>query len=83
MAVSYKKLRKLFTDKDMKRKDLCAKAGISPVSVIQMGRNGYVTMEILLKNCAVIDCQIKDIMEIMPDFNNMKERWGDDNEYLC
>lgn len=28
MAVSYKKLWKLLIDKDMKKKDLCAKAGI-------------------------------------------------------
>ena len=33
MAVSYKKLWKLLIDKDMKKKDLCAKAGISPASV--------------------------------------------------
>lgn len=30
MAVSYKKLWKLLIDKDMKKKDLCEKAGISP-----------------------------------------------------
>ncbi len=30
MAVSYKRLWKLLIDKDMKKKDLCAKAGISP-----------------------------------------------------
>ena len=29
MSVSYKKLWKLLIDKDMKKKDLCAKAGIS------------------------------------------------------
>ena len=29
MAVSYKKLWKMLIDKDMKKKDLCAKAGIS------------------------------------------------------
>lgn len=40
MAVSYKKLWKLLIDKDMKKKDLCAKAGISPASVTKMGRNG-------------------------------------------
>ena len=32
MAVSYKKLWKLLIDRDMKKKDLCAAAGISPVS---------------------------------------------------
>ncbi len=37
MTVSYKKLWKLLIDKDMKKKDLCAKAGISPASVTKMG----------------------------------------------
>ena len=31
MAVSYKKLWKLLIDKDMKKKDLCAKAGIRKI----------------------------------------------------
>ena len=38
MAVSYKKLWKLLIDKDMKKKDLCARAGISSASVTKMGR---------------------------------------------
>lgn len=67
MAVSYKKLWKLLIDKDMKKKDLCAKAGISPASVTKMGRNGHVTTEILLKICTALDCQIEDIVEIVPD----------------
>ena len=64
MAVSYKKLWKLLIDKDMKKKDLCEKAGISPASVTKMGRNGHVTTEILatvykgniIKNL-IMDCQ--------------------------
>ncbi len=38
MAVSYKKLWKLLIDKDMKKKDLCIKAGISSASVTKMGK---------------------------------------------
>ena len=62
-----KKLWKLLIDKDMKKKDLCAKAGISPASVTKMGRNGHVTTEILLKICTALDCGVEDIMEIVPD----------------
>ena len=58
MSVSYKKLWKLLIDKDMKKKDLCEKAGISPASVTKMGRNGHVTTEILVKICAALDCRI-------------------------
>ena len=67
MAVSYKKLWKLLIDKDMKKKDLCEKAGISPASVTKMGRNGHVTTEILLKICTALDCGVEDIMEIVAD----------------
>ena len=67
MKVSYKKIWKLLIDKDMKKKDLCVKAGISPASVTKMGRNGHVTTEILQKICIALDCQIGDIVEIIPD----------------
>ena len=67
MSVSYKKLWKLLIDKDMKKKGLCEKAGISPASVTKMGRNGHVTTEILVKMCAALDCRIEDIVEIVPD----------------
>lgn len=67
MAVSYKKLWKLLIDKDMKKKDLCIKAGISPASVSKMGKNGHVTTEILLKICTALNCQVEDIMEIIPE----------------
>ena len=67
MAVSYKRLWKLLIDIEMKKKDLCAKAGISPASVTKMGRNGHVTTEILLKICTALNCQIEDIIEICPE----------------
>lgn len=67
MAISYKRLWKLLIDKDMKKKDLCVRAGISPASVTKMGRNGHVTTEILLKICIALNCQIEDIMEIVLD----------------
>ena len=67
MAVSYKKLWKLLIDKDMKKKDLCEKAGISSASITKMGRNGHVTTEILVKICTALDCKIEDIMEVVPD----------------
>lgn len=63
MSVSYKKLWKLLIDEDMKKKDLCERAGISPASVTQMGRNGHVTTVILVKICTALDCRIEDMIE--------------------
>lgn len=65
MSVSYKKLWKLLIDKDMKKKDLCAKAGISPTSVTKMGKGGHVTTEVLMKICAALECGVEDIMEVV------------------
>lgn len=67
MAVSYKKLWKLLIDRDMKKKELCEKAGISSASITKMGRNGHLTTEILVKICTALNCQIEDIMEVIPD----------------
>ena len=69
MAVSYKKLWKMLIDKDMKKKDLCEKAGISTASVTKMGKGGHVTTEVLVKICAAMECTMDDIMEIVPEKN--------------
>ena len=50
MAVCYKKLWKLLIDKDMKKKDLCEKAGISPASVTKLGIRKKVSVECPLKS---------------------------------
>ena len=65
MAVSYKKLWKMLIDKDMKKKDLCAIAGISSASVTKMGKGGHVTTEVLAKICTALECTLDDIMEIV------------------
>lgn len=66
MAVSYKKLWKLLIDRDMKKKDLCAAAGISHASMAKLGKNENVTTGILVKIRAALKCDIGDIMEIVP-----------------
>ena len=67
MAVSYKKLWKLLIDKDIKKKDLSSMAGISPATITKMGKGGHVTTEVLLKICTALNCQIDNIMEIIPE----------------
>lgn len=67
MKISYKRLWKLLIDKDMKKKDLCDAAEISPATVTKMGKGGHVSTELLTKICIVLDCQIGDIVELVPD----------------
>ena len=64
MGVSYKKLWKLLIDKEMKKKDLCELAGISHASMAKLGKNENVTMDILVKICNALQCDIGDIVEL-------------------
>ena len=70
MAVSYKKLWKLLIDRDMRKKDLCAAAGISHASMAKLGKNENVTTVVLVKICTALQCDIGDIMEITDSSNN-------------
>lgn len=67
MAISYKKLWKLLIDRDMKKKDLQQAAGISSTSITKLGKNENVNTEILQKVCVALQCDISDIMEIVPE----------------
>ena len=65
MAVNYNKLWKLLIDKGMMKKELGLAAGISPSLIAKLGRNENVTVEVLVKICAVLNCTLDDIMEIV------------------
>ena len=65
--VSYKPLFKLLIDKDLKKKELCTIAGISPATMTKMGKSGHVTTEVLMKICQALDCRLSDIIEVIPD----------------
>ena len=67
MPISYDKLWKLLIDKKMNRTDLKGAAGISFNVLAKMGKNEFVSMESLLKICVALDCNIGDIVDVMPD----------------
>ena len=74
MAVSYKKLWKLLIDKEMKKKELMQKAGVSNFTLNKLNKGESVTTDTLLKICAVLNCSFEDIMEIVPE---KREDWDD------
>lgn len=63
MHVSYNKLWKLLIDKDMKKKDLQEIAKLSSSSIAKLGKNQIVSVEVLLKICEALDCNIGDIVD--------------------
>ena len=65
MTFCYNKLWKLLIDKGMKKKDLCAKAGISTATIAKMAKGESITTDSLLKICTALECDTADIMEIV------------------
>ena len=67
MPASYKKLFKMLIDREMKSKDLAAKAGVSPATLAKMKKDGAtVSSDVLVKICTALDCKLDDIVEIVP-----------------
>lgn len=64
-SISYNRLWKLLIDRNMKKKDLQKASGISAASIAKLGRNGNVTVEVLVKICQTLDCDIGDICEVV------------------
>ena len=67
MAVSYKKLWHILLDRDMLKKDLSVAAGVSKATLTRLTKNETVNLDIMLKICKALKCDISDIMEIVPD----------------
>ncbi len=67
MAISYKKLWKLLIDKDMTAVDLRIATGIAPNTMTKLRRDEEVSMTVLAKICRVLDANIGDIMDLIPE----------------
>ena len=60
--ISYNKLWHLLVDKNLKRTQLCDKAGISSSTLAKLGKNEIVSLEVLERVCDYLGCDIGDIM---------------------
>lgn len=67
MAVSYNKLWKLLIDKKMSKADLRKATGIAPNTMTRLRRDEKVTLAVLNKICSILNVDIGDVMEFIPD----------------
>ena len=68
MEVSYNKLWKLMIDKGMQhRSDLRTLTGIGTNTLAKLSKNQQVSMDVLLKICNKLDCDISDICEFIKE----------------
>lgn len=65
MAISYNKLWKLLIDRNMKKMQLKKAAGIGSTTLSKLSKNQSVSMEVMMKFCSVLNCNIGDIMDII------------------
>ena len=68
MRISYNELWKLLIDKRMKKKDLKEMASLSSASVAKLGKNEPVAMDVLLRICTALDCDISDVMQFIKEY---------------
>lgn len=68
MEVSYNKLWKLMIDKGMTNKsDLRTLTGIGTNTLAKLSKNQQVSMDVLLKICSKLECDISDICEFISE----------------
>ena len=63
MAVNYNKLWKLLIDKGMTKTDLRLKTDMSTSTLAKMSKNEIVSMDIMLRICDVLECNVGDIID--------------------
>ena len=71
MRVSYNKLWKILINKNMKKMDLLEAIEMSPNTLAKLWRNEDVSMDVLKLICAYLQCDIGDIMEMIPEDENV------------
>ena len=67
MSISYNKLWKKLIDKNMTKTDLRQQAELSTATLAKLGKDQQVSMDVLIKICRVLNCNISEIMDIVKD----------------
>ena len=70
MAISYNRLWKRLIDHDLSKTDMMHRANISTNVLARLGKGAPVSMESMEKICKVLNCNIGDVMEFVPDNEN-------------
>lgn len=66
MEIIYNKLWKLLIDKGISKTELKQAVKMSPNTLAKLGKNETVSLDVLIRICEVLHCDIGDIMELIP-----------------
>lgn len=64
MGINYKRLWKLLIDKDMTKTELRKQTDIASSTLSKMNRNEFVSLDVLVRICCVLNCELSDIAEV-------------------
>jgi len=67
MKVSYKRLWKLLIDLEINKRTLAKEANISDSTLTKLSKGESVNMEMLVRICTALKCDLHDIVEIVPE----------------
>ncbi|NLM57894.1 helix-turn-helix domain-containing protein [Defluviitalea phaphyphila] len=67
MGVNYKKFWKRLIDDDLEISDLHLATGIAPSTFSKMRKNEYVSLDVLVRICKALNCQLSEIVEVELD----------------
>ena len=65
MGISYKRLWMLIIEKDLKKTQVRQMANVSASTFSKMSKNEYVALDVLVRLCIALDCELSDIVEII------------------
>lgn len=65
--ISYKPLKKLLIDLDIKKTELADRIGISSATLAKFNTNEYISLEVIDRICKELECQPGEIIEYIPD----------------
>ena len=63
-SISYNPLWKKLIDLKMPKAELAEKAGISRSTLAKMRKDEAVNLDVILKICNALDCEVYDVLEI-------------------
>ena len=81
MKANYNKLWKLLIDKKMTKTDLRNGTKISTSTLAKLGKDEFVSTDVLSKICSFLNCSIGDVMDMVKDENEKIEINEHSNNY--
>lgn len=69
--IKYYKLLDILNRREMTKEDLRIKLNLSSATIAKISKNEFISLRVVNDICKFLNCQPGDIMEYVPDKNNL------------